>query len=72
MDNERAFSQLKLLKTDRRHRLRQDTLNSLLMIRLEGEDVGDFDPNPAIEQWMVRLFSLSVQYSFLQMTRVYL
>ncbi|CAH1797824.1 unnamed protein product [Owenia fusiformis] len=48
---ERAFSQLKLLKTSSRSRLTNRTLNSLLMIKLESLDVEVYDPYSAIELW---------------------
>ncbi len=53
VENERAFSQLKLVKTDRRHRLSQHRLNSILQIRLNGPTISDFNPDPAIDKWLV-------------------
>jgi len=53
VENERAFSQLKLLKTDIRHRLGQGRLDCLLQIRLNGSDIEEFNPDPAIDHWMV-------------------
>ncbi|KAH3882995.1 hypothetical protein DPMN_006943 [Dreissena polymorpha] len=51
---ESTFSHLKLLKTHRRLRLRQDTLNSLMMIKLSTPDVTDYDPSAAVDKWLVR------------------
>ena len=51
--NERAFSQLKLLKTDRRHRLSNARLNSLMFIRLNGDTVAEFNPDAALGRFLV-------------------
>ena len=51
--NERAFSQLKLIKTDRRHRLSQRRLNNILIIKLDGPGILEFQPDEAIDSWMV-------------------
>ena len=51
--NERAFSQMKLIKGDRRQRLRQDRLSYLMNVRLNAPDTAHFDPIPAVEHWMV-------------------
>ncbi|XP_062589081.1 zinc finger protein 862-like [Saccostrea cucullata] len=51
--NETGFNQLKLIKTDRRHRLTERHLNDLMVIRLQSPSIVNFDPNPAIDKWMV-------------------
>ena len=51
--NERCFSQLKLIKTDKRQRVKQQRLNNIMLVKLEAENEEDFDPNPAINHWMV-------------------
>ena len=48
---ERCFSQLKLIKTDRRNCLSENTLDNLLRIQLDGPDLVDWDPKCAIELW---------------------
>ena len=50
-DVERTFSQLKLVKTRIRNRMKEKTLNSLLRIILEGPDLKDFPFEEAIELW---------------------
>ena len=54
--NEAAFSQLKLMKTDRRHRLSEGRLQDLMMIRLNSADIDNFNPDEAINIWSVSLF----------------
>ena len=51
-ENERGFSLMKLVKTDRRSRMNNATLNDLMTIQLESGSVLNFDPDPAINQWM--------------------
>lgn len=51
--NETAFNQMKLLKTERRHRLSNQHLNDCMLIRLESAEITEFDPQPAIDRWMV-------------------
>ena len=51
--NETAFSQLKLIKTERRHRLGNNRLNNLMTIRLDGPGIEDFNPRKAIDKWQV-------------------
>lgn len=53
VENERAFNELKLVKTDWQHRLRQDRLNNILQIRLNGPTIEDFNPDTAIDHWIV-------------------
>jgi hypothetical protein len=54
--NEAAFSQLKLMKTDRRHRLGEGRLQDLMMIRLNSAEIDNFNPDEAINIWSVSLF----------------
>ena len=54
---ETTFSQMKLIKTSRRTRLRTSTLNSLLLVKLESPAVDKFDPEAAIDKWMVSSIS---------------
>ena len=60
--NETSFNQMKLIKTDRRHRLSQKHLNDLMMIRLQSPSIMDFDPTTAINKWMV---SYTVYYNMI-------
>lgn len=53
VQNETSFNQMKLIKTDRRHRLSQKHLNDLMMIRLQSPSIMDYDPTTAINKWMV-------------------
>lgn len=53
---ETTFSQMKLIKTSRRTRLRNTTLNNLLLIKLESPNVADYTPDKAVEKWMVLIF----------------
>jgi hypothetical protein len=46
---ERAFSKLKIIKTDRRNRLEEGTLGALMMISINGPPLEEFDPKEAIE-----------------------
>ena len=48
---ERMFSSMKLIKTDRRTRLKQDTLSDLLEIHVEGPTLHNFTPKHAVEAW---------------------
>ncbi|XP_052060860.1 uncharacterized protein DDB_G0283697-like [Mytilus californianus] len=50
--NETAFNQMKLLKTDRRHRLGGSRLDDCMMTKLEAPSVQEFDPSDAIDKWM--------------------
>ena len=47
-ENKRGFSQMKLVKTDRRSRMNNPALNDLMNIQLESPSVSSFDPDPAI------------------------
>ena len=55
---ETAFSQLKLLKTCRRSRLGPSVLNNLMMVKLQSPDISTFQPDRAIDHWMVMFFFL--------------
>ena len=48
---ERGFSQLKLLKTDMRSKLKESHLNDLMSIKLLSAPVSEFDPTEAIPLW---------------------
>jgi hypothetical protein len=52
VQNETSFNQMKLIKTDRRHRPSQEHLNDLMMIRLQSPSIMEFDPTTAINKWM--------------------
>ena len=43
---------MKLIKTDWRSRLTDDSLSDLMVIKLDSPDVQEFDPNPALAVWM--------------------
>ena len=49
--NERIFSQMKAVKTEQRNGLNQDALNYIMFIKLECDDIADFDPEPGIQNW---------------------
>jgi hypothetical protein len=51
--NETAFNQVKLTKTDRRHRLSQKHLNDCMVTKIESDSIEEFFPTPAINRWMV-------------------
>ena len=48
---ERMFSRMNRVKTDWRNRLSRDRLDNLLRIGEEGCSIGDFNPDPYIDQW---------------------
>ncbi|XP_067670765.1 zinc finger protein 862-like [Haliotis asinina] len=50
---EASFSQMKLIKTSRRCRMRQSTLNTLMTVKLHAPSITDFDPEKAIDRWLV-------------------
>ena len=50
--NEKAFSQLKYIKSDRRGRLSQQNLNNAMIVRLEGPPIATFDPETAVDHFM--------------------
>ena len=43
-----GFTHMELVKTDRRTMMKEDTLPNCLMIKLEGQSIQEFDPQPAI------------------------
>ena len=49
---ERVFSQLKLIKNDRRTCLKEDTLDQLVRINVEGPPLSNWDASGAFELWM--------------------
>lgn len=48
---ERVFSQLKLIKTNRRNSIKEDTLHHLVRINVEGPSLSDWDPTDAMQLW---------------------
>ena len=48
---ERGFSQLKLLKTDMRSKLKESHINDLMSIKLLSVPITEFDPSEAIQLW---------------------
>lgn len=62
---ETCFSQMKLVKTSRRTRLQQKTLNDLLVVRLASPSMQDFDPDQAIDHWMVMLLKYARIFQYL-------
>ena len=48
---ERLFSQLKLVKTDKKISLSNDSLDSLLQINVEGPPLEQWDPTEAVNSW---------------------
>ena len=44
---------MRRIKTEWRNQLNRSTLNDLMRIYLEGPDIVDFDPTPAIQQWFL-------------------
>ena len=49
---ERGFSLMKIIKTDWRSRLTDDSVSDLMSIKLDSPEVKDFDPQPAIDVWL--------------------
>ena len=50
-ENKRGFSHMKLVKTDRRTRMKTSILDCLMTIQLCSPCVSTFNPDPAIEKW---------------------
>ena len=50
-DCERCFSTMKRIKTDLRNRMNTSTLDKLLCIRIEGQDISQFDFKEAVKRW---------------------
>ena len=48
---ERGFSQLKIVKSDLRNRLGQNSLNNILAIKFLSDDIQTFDPHNAIQHF---------------------
>ena len=48
---ERAFSTLKVIKTEQRTNLKKQTLSDLLEIKVEGPPLAEFSPNEAVKLW---------------------
>ena len=42
---------MKIQKSDWRSRLGDHNLSDLMLISMEGADIGEFDPDPAIQVW---------------------
>ena len=51
-ENERGFSSMKLLKSNRRTKMSGGTLDKLMSIQMCTTTVDQFDPEPAIVEWM--------------------
>ena len=51
--NEQGFSQMKLTKTSIRNRLSNATLNNSMAIQMLTPSVKEFDPDQAINKWMM-------------------
>ena len=50
---ERMFSRILRMKTDWRNRLNRQRLDALFHIGEEGQSIGEFDPNDAINLWFI-------------------
>ena len=50
---ERCFSAMSRIKTNLKTRMEQRTLSDLLRIKGMDCEINDFDPNPAIEAWLL-------------------
>ena len=48
---ERVFSELNVIKSNKRVHLNNDTLDDLLTISASNETLEDFDPDPAVNLW---------------------
>lgn len=49
---ERGFSAMKMIKTPYRNKLRSSTLTLLMTVQLHTADIPEYDPEPAIHQWL--------------------
>ena len=56
---ETSFSHMKLIKTSRRKRLRGATLDNLMMVKLEAPDIEHFNPEKAVDTWLVCILNLT-------------
>lgn len=50
---ETTFSQLKLIRLCKRTKLKSETLNDILILKMESPKVEDFNPDDAIAIWTV-------------------
>lgn len=50
---ETSFSQMKLIKTSRRARLSERSLNALMRVKLESPEIECFDPEVIVDRWLV-------------------
>jgi len=50
-DCERGFNVMKMVKSDWRSSLKDETLSDLLFVYLSSPSIKDFDPSPAVELW---------------------
>lgn len=57
---------MKLIKTDRRHRLSAQHLNDIMLVKIESSSIQDFVPTPSINKWMVSLkvLNLMIEINF--------
>ena len=53
VNNERAFSAMKLTKGKRRGRMNTSTLNNCLLINKQAASIEQFNPDRAIQKWLV-------------------
>ncbi|XP_053385073.1 uncharacterized protein LOC128550296 [Mercenaria mercenaria] len=49
---ETSFSQMKLVKTNRRTRLQAKTLNDLMVVKLQSPGIDKFNPDEGIDKWL--------------------
>ena len=45
---------MKIIKTDWRSRLTDDSVSDLMTIKFDSPEVKDFDPQPAIDVWLLK------------------
>lgn len=65
---ETSFSQMKLIKTSRRSRLQSSTLNSLMTVKLLSESIENFNPEEAVDKWLVNLLVLLIYWLNIKIT----
>ena len=56
VNNETTFSRTKLTKGKRRGNLKTETLKDLVQVDIETPSIEQFDPKPAINNWMVTIY----------------
>jgi len=56
VNNETTLSRTKLTKGKRRGNLKTDTLKDLVQVEIETPSIEQFDPKPAIDNWMVTTY----------------